>query len=152
MSADIFEPLDRILTIDLNKLTSRVEKRPDLIQAGLGGSGIAIRLLEEECPPGCDPLSPENPIILAVGPSGWPFPHGLQNNCHVQITTYRKPGRKPCRRKECSFHPLGRLWSHCDQRQKSAPGLSGDRFQRGEGQRCLGTMGNAQQLYGRFRS
>ena len=74
MPAVIFEPLDRILIIDLNKLTSRVEKRPDLIQAGLGGSGIAIRLLEEECPPGCDPLSPENPIILAVGPLVGHFP------------------------------------------------------------------------------
>ena len=29
---------------------------------------LAIRLLEEECPQGADPLGPENPIILAVGP------------------------------------------------------------------------------------
>ena len=35
---------------------------------------MAIRLLEEECPPGTDPLAPENPIILAVGPLVGLFP------------------------------------------------------------------------------
>jgi aldehyde:ferredoxin oxidoreductase len=34
----------------------------------IGGSGVAIKLLTEECPKGTDPLAPENPIILAVGP------------------------------------------------------------------------------------
>ncbi|MHC1581714.1 MAG: aldehyde ferredoxin oxidoreductase family protein [Candidatus Syntropharchaeia archaeon] len=36
--------------------------------------GAGIKLLHEECPKGCDPLSPENPIILAVGPLTGLFP------------------------------------------------------------------------------
>ena len=74
MPTETYGTLDRVLYINLDKLTSQVKRRPDLIQAGLGGSGVAIRLLEEECPPGCDPLSPENPIILAVGPLVGHFP------------------------------------------------------------------------------
>jgi aldehyde:ferredoxin oxidoreductase len=35
---------------------------------------VAIRLLEEECPQGADPLGSENPIILAVGPLVGLFP------------------------------------------------------------------------------
>lgn len=45
-----------------------MQVREDLFEAGLGDSGVGIRLLNEECPPGADPLSPENPVILAVGP------------------------------------------------------------------------------------
>lgn len=62
------DPLTRVLYIDLNRLTSRVEVRPDLFAAGLGGSGVGIRLLGEHCPTGADPLRPDNPIIFAVGP------------------------------------------------------------------------------------
>lgn len=62
------DPLSRILTIDLTRRRSWVEERPELFQAGLGGTGAGIRLLEEECPIGADPLGPENPIIFTVGP------------------------------------------------------------------------------------
>lgn len=62
------DPLSRILTVDLTRRTWRVDERPELFEAGLGGAGAAIRLLEELCPAGADPLGPENPIILAVGP------------------------------------------------------------------------------------
>ncbi len=62
------DPLDRVLYIDLNRLTSRVEARPDLFAAGLGGTGVGIRLLTDHCPPGADPLGPQNPIIFTVGP------------------------------------------------------------------------------------
>ncbi len=62
------DPLSRILYIDLTRRKSWVETRPELLEAGLGGAGVGIRLLEEECPTGADPLGPENPIILAVGP------------------------------------------------------------------------------------
>ena len=68
------DPISRVLYIDLARRRSWVENRADLIEAGIGGSGTAIRLLNEECPPGADPLSPENPIILAVGPLVGHFP------------------------------------------------------------------------------
>lgn len=68
------DPLRRVLTIDLSKRRSWVDERSDLFEEHLGGAGVAIRLLEEECPAGADPLGPENPIILAVGPLVGLFP------------------------------------------------------------------------------
>jgi aldehyde:ferredoxin oxidoreductase len=68
------DPLSRVLYIDLSRRRFSVEERPELFEAGLGGTGAAIRLLEEECPRGTDPLGPGNPIILAVGPLVGLFP------------------------------------------------------------------------------
>jgi aldehyde:ferredoxin oxidoreductase len=62
------DPLVRVRYVDLNRLRTWVEDRPDLFEESMGGTGVGIRLLEEECPPGADPLGPDNPIILAVGP------------------------------------------------------------------------------------
>jgi len=62
------DPLAKVLYIDLNKRSFSIQPRPELFEAGLGGSGVGIRLLEEECAPGTDPLAPGNPIVLAVGP------------------------------------------------------------------------------------
>ncbi len=62
------DPLNRVLYIDLNKLSYQVQERPDLFNDYLGGTGAGIRLLFENCPEGADPLGPENPIIFAVGP------------------------------------------------------------------------------------
>jgi aldehyde:ferredoxin oxidoreductase len=68
------DPLRRVLYVDLSRRRFWVEERPGLFEEGLGGAGVAIRLLEEECPPGADPLGSENPIILAVGPLVGLFP------------------------------------------------------------------------------
>jgi aldehyde:ferredoxin oxidoreductase len=62
------DPIARVLYIDLTRLRFWVVERADLFDGAMGGTGVAIRLLEEECPANTDPLSPENPIILAVGP------------------------------------------------------------------------------------
>lgn len=62
------DPLKRILYIDLTRRTFEVRERPELFDESLGGTGVGIRLLEEECPAGADPLGPENPIIFTVGP------------------------------------------------------------------------------------
>lgn len=70
------DPLSRVLYIDLSRRSFSIQNRPDLFDAGIGGSGVAIRLLEEECPAGVDPMSPENPIIFAVGPLVGMFPLG----------------------------------------------------------------------------
>ncbi|MGB9758009.1 MAG: aldehyde ferredoxin oxidoreductase N-terminal domain-containing protein [Candidatus Bipolaricaulaceae bacterium] len=66
--------LPRVLRVDLTKKRFWVEERPDLFERGLGGAGVAIELLHELCPKGADPLGPENPIILAVGPLNPLFP------------------------------------------------------------------------------
>ncbi len=68
------DTLSRVLLIDLAKNAFHVEDRKDIFETSLGGAGAAIRLLEEYCPEGCDPLAPENPIIFAVGPLTGLFP------------------------------------------------------------------------------
>ena len=67
-------PLSRVLYVDLGRRGFRVENREDLFEDYLGGAGVAINLLLEECPRNADPLGPENPIILAIGPFVGAFP------------------------------------------------------------------------------
>ena len=62
------DPLKRVLFVDLSKRRFWIEERRELFEATLGGSGAAIRLLDEFCPEGAGALSPDNPIIFAVGP------------------------------------------------------------------------------------
>jgi aldehyde:ferredoxin oxidoreductase len=64
----------RVLFIDLSRRTFRVENREDLFERYLGGTGVAISLLLENCPENADPLGPDNPIIFAVGPLTGLFP------------------------------------------------------------------------------
>jgi aldehyde:ferredoxin oxidoreductase len=66
--------LSRVLFVDLSRYRSWVEERPDLFRDRLGGTGAAIELLGERCPEDTDPLSPENPIVLAVGPLSSLYP------------------------------------------------------------------------------
>lgn len=68
------DTLSRVLYIDVKNKKFNVVNRPDLFDKYIGGAGVAIKLLQEECPAGCDPLSPENPIIFAVGPLVGAFP------------------------------------------------------------------------------
>ncbi|MEM2681031.1 MAG: aldehyde ferredoxin oxidoreductase N-terminal domain-containing protein, partial [Candidatus Bathyarchaeia archaeon] len=58
----------KILYIDLSRRRFWIEDRKELFEEWVGGSGVAIKLLEEECPKNANPLEPENPIIFAVGP------------------------------------------------------------------------------------
>ncbi|MRR10684.1 hypothetical protein EG831_11570, partial [bacterium] len=51
------DPLKNVLYVDLATGASQVRDRSDLFAARLGGAGVAIRLLHEECPPGCDPFA-----------------------------------------------------------------------------------------------
>ncbi len=62
------DALSNILYIDLSRMRFWREDRSELFDEWIGGSGVAIKLLEEECPRNADPLGPENPIIFAVGP------------------------------------------------------------------------------------
>jgi aldehyde:ferredoxin oxidoreductase len=60
--------LSKVLTVNLSNRSFRIDNRADLFDKYLGGSGVAIKLLEENCPPGADPLGPDNTIVFAVGP------------------------------------------------------------------------------------
>ncbi len=68
------DTLANVLYVDLSKRKHWVERRVDLFGDRLGGAGAAIKLLEENCPKGTDPLSAGNPIILATGPLAGLFP------------------------------------------------------------------------------
>lgn len=68
------DPLKRVLYIDLTKKKFWVEERADLFERFIGGAGVAIKLLEENCDKDTEPLSPENPIIFAVGALNGLFP------------------------------------------------------------------------------
>jgi aldehyde:ferredoxin oxidoreductase len=71
--------LANVLYVDLSEKTFWVERRADLFERCLGGSGVAVALLNEECPEGCNPLAPESPIIFAVGPLTGLFPLGSKS-------------------------------------------------------------------------
>ena len=60
--------LRRVLYIDLGNEDAWVEERQDLFDQWMGGTGVGIKLLMEECPEGVDPLSPKAPIIFCIGP------------------------------------------------------------------------------------
>jgi len=64
----------KVLYVDLSRRRFWAEDRRDLFEEYLGGSGVAIQLLKEECPKGADPLGPDNPIVFAVGPLTSLFP------------------------------------------------------------------------------
>jgi aldehyde:ferredoxin oxidoreductase len=63
-----------VLIVDLETKRFRVEDRTSLFKQYIGGTGVGIQLLQEFCPSGCDPLGPENPVVLSVGPFCGRFP------------------------------------------------------------------------------
>lgn len=76
----------KVLYIDLNKRNFWIENREDLFSRYIGGSGVAINLLNEECPKGIDPFHPDNPIIFAIGPLTGLFPL-----CSKTIAMFKSP-------------------------------------------------------------
>ena len=68
------DTLFNVLYIDLARNHFEVKDRSDLFKKYIGGTGAATRILLEECPTGCDPFAPENPIIFAVGALTGLFP------------------------------------------------------------------------------
>mgnify|MGYP000045648186 CR=1 FL=1 len=63
-----------VLTINLTDYTYEIERRDDLAE-WLGGTGIAVQLMKENVKKDCDPLSPENVIVFAVGPFTLAYPY-----------------------------------------------------------------------------
>jgi aldehyde:ferredoxin oxidoreductase len=66
--------LVRILHVDLTTGESRVEERADLFRDYLGGTGVAMRLLDELVHADLDPFDPAQPAIFAIGPLTTIFP------------------------------------------------------------------------------
>ena len=59
----------RILLVNLTDRSFKIEPVADgVLAAGLGGKGLATRLLLEKNPTGVDPFAPENHLIFATGP------------------------------------------------------------------------------------
>ena len=75
----------RILHVNLTtgKVSTEALKE-DYAKAYIGGIGLGIRLLLDHSTPGTDPLSPDNPLILATGPlSGTMAPTGGNGHAFV---------------------------------------------------------------------
>jgi aldehyde:ferredoxin oxidoreductase len=78
--------LRKVLYVDLSKNDSWAEERQELFEEWMGGTGVSIKLLLEECPAGIDPLSPKAPIILAIGPLNGVFPVATK-----AVATFKSP-------------------------------------------------------------
>jgi aldehyde:ferredoxin oxidoreductase len=68
--------ISKVLIIDLSKRSFEIEDRGDLFYNYLGGAGVGIKLLEENCQKGTDPLGPGNSIVFSVGPLVGLYPLG----------------------------------------------------------------------------
>ena len=64
----------RILHVDLATGKHHVEDRADLFRDYLGGTGLAMRLLDELVHDDKDPLDPAQPVVFAIGPLTTIFP------------------------------------------------------------------------------
>lgn len=78
--------LRKVLYIDLSKGDSWIAERQDLFEDWMGGTGVGIKLLQEECPAGTDPLSPKSPIIFSIGPLNGIFPVATKT-----VATFKSP-------------------------------------------------------------
>jgi aldehyde:ferredoxin oxidoreductase len=82
----------RILYVDLATGRARTEKLSEVVaKKYVGGIGLGMRLWLSNSKAGVDPLSPENPLVLALGPvSGTMFPTG--GNGHAFISKSPETG------------------------------------------------------------
>src|SRR4030067_2688505 len=72
----LFGYAGRVLHVDLDTGRTRVEAlNMDYAKKYIGGIGLGMRLWLDNSKSGVDPLSPENTLVLAIGPiSGTMFP------------------------------------------------------------------------------
>ncbi len=57
---------DQLIRVDMSDHTVSVEPYPDAWKL-LGGRALSAKILLEECDPKCDPLGPDNVLVLAPG-------------------------------------------------------------------------------------
>jgi len=75
----------KVLYVDLKTGNTRVEKLSENYAKNyIGGLGLGLRLWLDNSKAGVDPLSPDNPLVLALGPvSGTMFPTGGNGHAFV---------------------------------------------------------------------
>jgi len=75
----------RILHVDLTTGKTHTEKlNTDYAKKYIGGIGLGMRLWLDNSKPNLDPLTPENPLVLTLGPiSGTMFPTGGNGHAFV---------------------------------------------------------------------
>jgi aldehyde:ferredoxin oxidoreductase len=76
----------RVLHVNLATGETRVEDRTDLIHECLGGTGLAVRLLDENVHDSKDALDVSQPVVLAIGPLTTIFPVVTK-----AVATFRSP-------------------------------------------------------------
>ena len=57
---------DRLIRVNMSDQSVELTEFPDDWKL-LGGRGLSARILLEECDPTCDPLGPDNVLVLAPG-------------------------------------------------------------------------------------
>ena len=62
---------DQLIRVDMTTQTATVEEFPEKWKY-LGGRSLSARILVEECNATCDPLGPDNVLVLAPGPVDGP--------------------------------------------------------------------------------
>jgi aldehyde:ferredoxin oxidoreductase len=69
-----------VLRVNLSTKTITTEDLdPDAAKAFIGGRGLGVKYLLDSVDPGCDPLGPENAMIMATGPlTGTAAPTGAR--------------------------------------------------------------------------
>lgn len=71
MVARADEYTGRILRVDLTKgEISEEQFDPEYLRKFVGGTGLGVKILYDEVPPGVEPFDPENRLIFASGPLG----------------------------------------------------------------------------------
>ncbi|MFW9943729.1 MAG: aldehyde ferredoxin oxidoreductase family protein [Candidatus Sifarchaeia archaeon] len=59
----------KLLDVDLSSgAITEIELDAALVEGYMGGKGFGARILYDQLPTGCDPLSPENILVFATGP------------------------------------------------------------------------------------
>jgi aldehyde:ferredoxin oxidoreductase len=81
----LFGYAGRVLHVDLSSGKTHVEPlNEDYAKKYIGGIGLGIRMWLDYSKAGVDPLSPENPLILAIGPiAGTMWPTGGNGHAFV---------------------------------------------------------------------
>ena len=57
---------DRLIYVNMTDQTVSIEPFPQDWKL-LGGRGLSARILLEQCDPACDPLGPDNVLVMAPG-------------------------------------------------------------------------------------
>ena len=119
------DPLSNILYIDLSSRNFWIKHRPKLFERYIGGAGVGSILLQEECPQGAGPLSPENPIIIAVGPLVGLFPMASKTVAFFKSPLTGELGESHAGGRSATSIRMAGYGGHCNQGQEQNPYLFG---------------------------